>query len=636
MADAGFSVARMAEFAWSTLQPDAETFDLHWLERAVRLLDGSGIRTVLGTPTAAPPAWLVEHFPDLLAVDENGRRIQFGNRSHYCFTSPDLHSAAACVAEELGRRFGANPSVIGWQIDNEYHRVCYCDRCRAQFHEFLAGRYGSLDVLNERWSTRYWSQTYSDWGQIPIPIGSHNPGLMLAWRYFVTDRYRRFQRIQIDALRPHLRPEVWITHNFMHWYGGYDHYVLSKDLDLASWDWYVEAGHNDYLRSGAAHDLVRGFKSRTFWLMETQPDHVSWKPVNGSQRPGEARAMAWHAIAHGADAVLYWQWRSALGGQEQYHGTLVDQSGRPRPIYDEVRRLGAEIAAASPAIADTTVMDASVAILNSYPSRWSIEMQRHHADFDYVEHLIHHYRPFAHRNVAVDVVSPTAPLDGYRIVVAPALVVLHDGVEERLRRFVERGGHLVLTIRSALKDVDNAFLPARQPGPLAELAGVEVEDYYALVAPIPIEGDGLRGTSRIWAERLALRDGSGAPAKVLAQFGQGLHWLGGHPAVAVRRVAAGSVTYVGGYLDAESQQAITDRVLAEAGVRPVLATPAGVEARARRDRDGGEVLILINHGLSGASVELPWPAFEHLSGGHVAEAVHLAPDETAVLTQAGP
>jgi beta-galactosidase len=634
MADADFSVVRMAEFAWSALQPDGQTFDLDWLERAISLLAASGIRTVLGTPTAAPPAWLVERHPDLLALDESGRRVQFGNRCHYCVTSPDLHSAAARMAEELGRRFGANPDVIGWQIDNEYNRVCYCDRCRSEFHDFLEDRYGSLDALNERWSTRYWSQTYSTWGQIPIPIGPHNPGLMLAFRYFVTDRYRRFQRVQIDALRPHLSPDAWITHNFMHWYPGYDHYELSEDLDVASWDWYVETGHNDYLRSGAAHDLVRGFKNRTFWLMETQPGHVNWLPINGSQRPGEARAMAWHAIAHGADAVLYWQWRSALGGQEQYHGTIIDQSGRPRPIFEEIRRLGAEIAAASPAIADTATDGAGVAILNSYPSRWSIEAQRHHADFDYVEHLVHHYRAFAVRNVAVDIVSPAASLDGYRIVVAPALVVLHDGGEDRLRRFVEAGGHLVITIRTALKDSDNAFIPARQPGPLADLAGVEVEDYYALLEPIPVEGDGLRGTTSLWAERLALRDGDRAPAEVLARFGQGLHWLDGHPAVTFRRVGAGSVTYVGGYLDPPAQQVLTDRILAEAGVSPVLATPPGVEARSRRGQDGGVVLILTNHGRVAASVDIPWAAVEHVSGGRIAANVQLDPDQTAVLTRA--
>ncbi|MCI0344303.1 MAG: beta-galactosidase trimerization domain-containing protein, partial [Chloroflexi bacterium] len=289
--------------------------------------------------------------------------------------------------------------------------------------------------------------------------------------------------------------------------------------------------------------------------------------------------------------------------------------------------------ATSPVLADTTSDDASVAILNSYPSRWSIESQRHHVDFDYVEHLVHHYRAFAARNVAVDIVAPGVPLDRYRVVVAPALVVLHDGAEALLQRFVERGGHLVLTIRSALKDADNAFFPMRQPGPLSELAGVEVEDYYALSEPIPIEGDDISGTTRMWAERLALRDGDATPAEVLARFGPGLHWLGGHPAVTVRRVGTGSLTYVGGFLDTASQQALTDRILATAGVRPILATPPGVEARTRRDPEGREVLILINHGQEATSVGLPWPAVEHVSLGPVGESVRLAPDETAVLTR---
>jgi beta-galactosidase len=633
MAEAGMSVVRMGEFAWSALQPDADTVDLDWLDRAIALLAESGIRIVLGTPTAAPPAWLVDRHPDLLAVDETSRRVQFGNRCHYCVTSPDLHRAAAGIAGELGRRFGANPNVIGWQIDNEYNRVCYCDRCREQFQAYLAARYESLDDLNERWSTRYWSQTYSAWAQIPLPIGPHNPGLMLAFRQFVTDSYRRFQRLQIEALRPHLAPDVWVTHNFMHWYGGYDHYLLSEDLDVASWDWYVETGHNDYLRSGAAHDLVRGFKNRTFWLMETQPGHVNWLPVNGSQRPGEARAMAWHAIAHGADAVLYWQWRSALGGQEQYHGTLIDQAGRPRPIFDEIRRLGGEVAAAAHALGGSTPAPAPVALLHSYPSRWSIEAQPHHADFNYVEHLVHHYRGFASRNIAVDIVSPTSDLAGYRVVVAPALLVLHDGIEERLRGFVRRGGHLVLTIRSAMKDADNAFVPARQPGPLADIAGVEVEEYYALLEPVPVKGNGLEGTTRIWAERLLVRDEGAGQATVLARFGSAAHWLAGHPAVTVHSFGEGLVYYVGAYLDEAAQQALTDRIVAAAGVAPVLdASSPGIEARMRCGTNGEEILIVTNHGTEPRHVILPWVGFDHLAAAEVGDELELGPHETAILT----
>ncbi|MBL8058017.1 MAG: beta-galactosidase, partial [Anaerolineales bacterium] len=367
MRAAGFTVARLGEFAWSTQEPAPGRFNFAWLNEAIANLAAAGIQTVLGTPTAAPPAWLVQQHPGLLAVDEAGRRVQFGNRCHYCVNAPELHAAVRRLVAALAAEFGPHPHVIGWQIDNEFNRDCYCERCQQQFREFLAGRYGSLAALNERWATAYWSQTYSAWSQIPLPIGPHNPGLMLEHRRFVTASYRRFQKLQIDLLRPRLRPEVWLTHNFMHWHAGYDHYDLSADLDLAAWDWYIGSGHLDYQTAGAAHDLVRGYKRRGFWLMETQPGHVNWRPVNNVLRQGETRAANWHAVAHGAQAVLYWQWRSALGGQEQYHGTLLDQSGQPRPLYAEVQQIGRDFQAAGPALAGAEGR-ASVALLNCYAS----------------------------------------------------------------------------------------------------------------------------------------------------------------------------------------------------------------------------------------------------------------------------
>src|ERR671925_1107352 len=160
MKEAGFTVARMAEFAWSTLEPSAGHFDFDWLERVIAQLASAGIVSVLGTPTAAPPAWLVQGYPDLLAMDESGRRVQFGNRCHYCVTSPEFHTATRRIVSAIAERIGSNPNVVGWQIDNEYNRVCYCERCQRLFQQYLAQKFGSLDALNERWTTRYWSQTY--------------------------------------------------------------------------------------------------------------------------------------------------------------------------------------------------------------------------------------------------------------------------------------------------------------------------------------------------------------------------------------------------------------------------------------------------------------------------------------------
>ena len=629
MREAGLTVARLAEFAWSTLEPTEGEFHFDWLERAISALASAGIVTVLGTPTAAPPAWLVQQYPDLLAKDESGRRVQFGNRCHYCVTSAEFHAATRRIVGAMAEHFGVNPHVIGWQVDNEYNRVCYCERCRSLFQRYLAEKFSSLDALNHHWATRYWSQTYSGWEQIPIPVGPHNPGLMLEFKHFVTDSYRKFQRLQIDALRPYLRPDVWVTHNFMGWFDGFDPYALTEDLDLASWDWYIGTGHHDYLTSGAIHDLTRGFKRQNFWLIETQPGNVNWSFINNTLNKGEARAMAWHAVAHGADAVLYWQWRSALGGQEQYHGTLVDQSGQPRLFYGEVQHLGRDFAVASPLLSDSmTVSD--VAILNSYDSRWSIQWQRHHREFDYVAHFNHYYRPLAVRNIAADVISADAPLQGYKLVIAPALLVLNGSRAARVGDFVERGGHLVLTIRCGMKDEYNALLPSRQPGLLADVAGVEVEEYYALLEPVSVSGEWFAGTSHIWAERLKVRDKTGT--QVIARYGTSNGWLDGHPAVTVHPCGKGRVYFVGTYLDEAAQQSLLDRIAVAAGVQPVMEVPVGVEVRKRVNAEAVEVFIVINHERAEQLVQLPWQAREHLSGQSVKGELKLAPYGVAVLT----
>ena len=616
MQEAGMTVARLGEFAWSSLEPAEGEFRLDWLERVISQLASAGIASVLGTPTAGPPAWLTQQHPDMLAVDEYGRRAQHGNRCHYCVNSPEFHAATQRIVSALAERFGPNPSVIGWQTDNEFHRVCYCERCQKLFQKFLQDRYGSLEALNERWSTSYWSQSYSAWEQIPIPIGPHNPGLMLEFKHFITESYRKFQRLQVETLRPCLPEGVWITHNFMRWFDGYDHYIMSEDLDIASWDWYVGMGHHDYLSSGVLHDQVRGFKNKNFWLIETQPGSINWKPINTTLDRGETRAMAWHAVAHGADAILYWQWRSALGGQEQMHGTLVDQSGRPRPFYEEAQQLGRDFAEVSSLLAGSEVQ-ASVAMLNDYDSLWSLKWQPHHRDFDYVEHFIHYYRPLATLNVPVDVLSAKALTDveqlaAYRLVIAPALLIQNQATVETLQKYVSQGGHLVLTARSGMKDEYNALLPLRQPGGLGEIAGVEVEDFYALLEPVAVTGTWFEGQASLWAERL-VQIGK-KEARVIARYRKSNGWLDDQIAISVNGVGSGLVYYVGAYLDEPAQQSFFARVLKIARVTTIV-SPPGIEIRIRVRASAGDPLyIVINHTSTERSISMPWRSFDHLTG----------------------
>ncbi len=631
MKAAGFTVARVGEFAWSTFEPAEDKYDFEWMDRAISLLAENGLDIVMGTPTAAPPAWLTQKYPQTLAINEDGTRQIHGRRCHYCVNTGEYHDRTQKIVAAMAEHFGPNPKIIGWQFDNEYGTICYCDTCRAKFQEYLQQKFQTLETLNETWSTAYWSQTYFAWDQIPIPKAGHNPGLMLAWQQFVTHSYRNFQKVQIEALQPHLAEDVWVTHNFMKWYPKYDHYELSVDLDVASWDWYVGSGHNDYTESGAAHDLVRGFKRQNFWLMETQPANVNWAPISNQTNKGECRAMAWHAVGHGADAVLYWQWRSALNGQEQYHGSLIDQSGQPRPFYAEAAQIGEEFSKVSELLAGSRGK-ARVAILNDYDSRWSVEWQRQHKDFDYVQHLLHYYKPFAAKNIPVDIISADEPLSGYRIVIAPAMVILTPERVQNLTNFVKRRGTLIITPRFGMKDEYNSLLPRRQPGSLAELANVEVEEYYPLETPVTVKGNFFNGVSRLWAERLRIIDDT-AYTQSVATYGKHNGWLDDQVAITYNAVGMGGIYYVGAYLDENAQSKFLEHVCAVNGIKSLMVAPRGVEVCQRITPEDEKVFILINHEVTPKKVTIPWEAHEHLSGFTGKGQLTLTPYGVAILTK---
>ena len=631
MKAAGFTVVRMGEFAWSRFEPEEGRFVFDWMDRAIALLAEAGIQTVLGTPTAAPPAWMVQQYPEILRVGEDGRKVQFGNRCHYCVSSPKYHEFTRRMVEAMGQHYAENPHVIGWQLDNEFSQECHCDHCRADFQAYLKEQFGTLEELNARWTTDYWSQTYSAWEQIELPRAGHNPGLMMAYRQYFTAAYRRYAHLQVECLRKYIPAEHWITHNYMGWFGRFDHYELSRELDLVSDDYYVGSGHVDPASSAAVWDLMRGLKQQNFWLMETQPGSVNWAPVSNKLNKGEARTLAWQAIAHGCDAVLYWQWRSALNGQEQYHGSLLDQAGLPRPFYEEAAELGDDLAALSAVLAGTQVENTPVAILNDYESRWSLEHQRHHKDFDYVTELNRWYKPFYDRNIRVDIVSIEAELRAYRIVVVPHMVVLDEERAQKLSTYVEKGGTVIITCRTGVKDHFDAMLPTRPPGPiLQEVTGVEVEEYYALDRTVPVTATLFRGSAQYWAEKLKTIT-SGRMVET-ARFEDFNGWIDGRPAVTTHMPGRGIAYYVGCVLDDVSMRKLVDHILLFKMVKPVLKdVPPGVEVCTRVNAAGEKFLILINHTQDTRKVKFPPGMHEYITDGDYEGEVNLPPYSVAVL-----
>jgi len=628
MEAANLKVIRLAEFAWSRMEPSEGHYDLDWLERAISLAAKHHIVSVIGTPTAGPPAWLTQKYPDTLRVDENGHRATHGNRAHGSVSSPRYREFCRRIAEQMAIRFGHNPNVVGWQIDNEYGYalMSYDDVARRQFQDWLQAKYKTLDNLNNRWTTSYWSQTYDNWAEIPIPIGGHNPGLMLDWKRFVTYTWTSYQQNQIDAIRKQADARQFITGNFMGFFDGFDHYQISEPLTFASWDDYVGSGHVDPVYNGLAHDLTRGFKRQNFWVIETQPGAVNWAPVNNFLNRGEARAMAWQAIGHGADDVNYWQWRSALNGQEEIHGVLVGPDGTPVPFYDEVSQTAHEFAQVENSFRDTIPVS-QVALLYSYDSHWAIQFQKHTEKYDDIGLLKSYYRALRHLSQSVDVVSPYAPLDSYQLVVAPSLNVLPKDLAEHLLEYVRNGGQLVLGPRSGMKDEFNALLPQRQPGYLTDALGARVEQYYALEKAFPVSGTWGTGSASIWADQLKARV---TDAEVLLKYGKSNGWLDEQPAAVTRAYGKGRITYIGAILDDKLMAAAAEWMVQKSGVPPGFGSlPEGVEV-SRRMGGGKQLYILINYAQDSRRVALPHP-MKVLLENKQAETLELAPYGVSVL-----
>ena len=622
MEAANIKLVRIAEFSWSRMEPSEGHYDLDWLERAVAAAAKHHIVSVLGTPTATPPAWLTQKYPEILRLEPDGRRVTHGNRAHASATSPIYREYCRKISTEMAKRFGHNVDVAGWQIDNEYGYalMSYDDLTRKKFQDWLQNKYKTVENLNTLWTTAYWSETYDNWGEVPIPVGGHNPGLQLEWKRFVTDTWKDYQANQIAAIRKYAEPRQFITGNFMGFFDGFDHYVITEPLTFASWDDYVGSGHLDADFNGLSHDLTRGFKRENFWVMETQPGAVNWAGVNNFLNRGEVRAMAWQAVAHGADEVGYWQWRSALNGQEQYHGTLVGADGTPVPVYKEVSQLGREFSKVQEAFRGTTPQS-EVALLYSYDSHWAIQFQKHNQKYDDIGLLKSYYRALRKLTQSVDVISAKSPLEGYKLVVAPSLNVLPRAVAEHLLNYVRSGGHLVLGPRSGLKDEHSELLAQRQPGYLADALGGRVEQFYALEKDFSVSGKWGSGQASIWAEQLSALN---PDTQILMRFGKSNGWLDDQPAAITRSYGKGSIAYIGAILDEKLMKAAAEWMVKESGVAPAfISVPDSVEVSVRSGGDK-RVFVLINFGQETQKVNLGKKMKLLLSDGQ-GESVELPP-----------
>jgi beta-galactosidase len=618
MAEAGLAVARIGEFAWARLEPRAGDFDFDWLDDAIATLAAAGLEVILGTPTAAPPAWLVQRHPEILPLRADGVQ-PFGHRRHYCPNQPAFREATERIVTRLAERYGRDERVVAWQIDNELGGRCYCDVCRAAFHAWLRRRYESLDVLNEIWGTAFWSQVYDDWAQIPLPEtaaippngflrNSPNPGLALDFRRFTSDSLIDFLRLQASIIRARATAGQPITHNLMGFkFGEIDYHALASGLDVVSWDNYpLLDPRGNWSTPALSSDAMRGLKAGPVWILEQQAGPLGWELLRTPRR-GDTRLLTWQAIAHGVELVCYFRWRTARFGTEQHWHGIVDANGRVGRRYDEVRRLAGEIAGLEDAL-DGTTPEANVAVLHDYDSRFALQVQPTNSALAFEETLQRHYEALRRLGLGVDVVSPSADLSGYRLVVAPSLHVVDETVAAALAAYVEDGGVLVIGPRSGVKDRCNAVPEVPVPAWLSSLVGLEVVDYVSADTETHFgSSDGaLGGSFRGWFEQLELSN-----AAPLALYGDGP--FAGTAAVTTARAGSGRATYLAGAADVETHDGL-DRPIGTASGLSLLDVPDGVEVVPLAGRSG-PFLFLLNHSDERRVVELAdgdW--HDHVSG----------------------
>ena len=618
MAEFGVDFVRMGEFSWQRMEPAAGQFDFDWLDRAIALLAEKGIRTILGTPSAAAPNWIIQETPEILPVDSEGRRTAFGGRHHNCQSNRRYRAHIDRFVRAMATHFALNPNVVGWQIDNElgnsHQDLCHCESCREHFQAWLERKYGQIEALNRAWGTSFWSQGYDAFDCIDTPkhtVAGKNPSQVLDWKRFCSDLIVDFQQQQVDILRE-LCPQHFITHNFMGFAEKVNYYDLAGPLDFISHDQYPggffrQEPYEDADVLAAHLDLMRSVKDKPFWIMEQQSGATGWQTLGRSPLPGQLELWSAQAIARGADAVCFFRWRTCSFGTEEYWHGILPHHGEPGRSYSELQRFATQIKPVLDVLHDSR-QESEVAIVYSYDQAYALGTQPQNESLRYVDALLDFYRPLFERHVDVDFVSDQLEdYSAYKVVIAPLVYLTCERFVEAIERFVEDGGTLLLTYRAGVMDWNNVVrIDGPLPGAFRELAGIHVPEYDNLrsdLAEICWDDETLSG--RLWGDVIELDT-----ARALAQFSN--QYYAGQPAITENDYGSGRVLYCGTQPQRELADRLVRELLDRAGVGYADEASPTLEIT-ERVKDGRRYRFLLNHDRSAQDISA-WASGTHLGG----------------------
>lgn len=588
MAETGVKVVRLAEFAWSRLEPREGEYDFSWLDEVIELFASKGIDVVLCTPTNCPPLWLYEKYPDAIQTGRDGRKIAIGIRGHRCYNNPDFLMLSDRIIELLSDRYKDNKAVVAWQIDNELEaNFCFCETCINRYREWLKDKYETLDNINKTYKNNVWSGEYSSWAQVDPPLGSYNyawynPAYMLDFNRFASDDAIEYIKRQRDIIRKNC-PDTKITTNTWFCENMIDFYKEFSELDFVSYDNYPTTKipeNSEECYSHAFHlDLMRGIKKQNFWVMEQLSGGMgSWAPMSRMPSPGMIKGYSLQAYAHGADTVVHFRWRTAVGGAEMHWHGLIDHSNVPGRRFFEFQ----ELCKTAKKLEDLsgTKIKSEVAILYSTDSEYAFKIQPQTDSMYYLEQLKLLHNAFLSFGVNVDIISEKDSYEGYKVIAAPELYITDKSAANRLYEAAQNGASVILTNRCGVKDEHNNCIMSPLPTVYDKLVGAYVEEYdpigYDSVDVRFADGEVLK--AKQWCDILKTET-----AEPIAYYDG--EYFKGKCAVTKNNVGKGTAFYIGTVGEKKLYKKIVKEALKLSGAGFIDEIPDGIEITTRESKD---------------------------------------------------
>ncbi|MFD2389456.1 beta-galactosidase [Enterococcus gallinarum] len=593
--NAHINSATINVFSWAKIQPSEHDYYFNELDEMIDMLSEEGYDIVLATSTAALPAWMFKRYPEVARTDYEGRHHKFGQRHNACPNSLVYQKYTQRLAGKLAQRYGDNPQITCWHINNEYGGECYCENCEKAFRVWLKDKYQTLEALNKAWNLEFWGHTVYEWDEIVLPnalsegIGHDKTafaGISIDYRRFNSDSLLENFKLERDAIRQ-FDSQTPITTNLMGTFKGLDYFKWAKEMDIVSWDNYPSY-NTPWSFVAMTHDLMRGLKQAPFMLMEQTPSQQNWQPYNSLKKPGQMRAQSYQTIAHGADTIQFFQLRRSIGACEKFHGAVIEHVGHENTrVFKETAALGEELSRLNEVLGSET--KAEVGVLFDWDNYWALEYTSGPTvDLTYVQQIHQYYRYFYEKNIATDLVSVDADFSKYQVLVAPVLYMVKAGMKEALESFVEQGGTLITTYMSGIVDESDNVHLGGYPGPLRELAGIWVEEIDALAPEqtnvIQLK-KGRQGESNLVSEIIHLET-----AESVAEYTS--NFYAGSPAVTKNRFGKGVVYYIGTQLEKDLLNTILDEAINSANLIAVIEGETNLEISCRHTEEAVYYFII--------------------------------------------